>query len=169
MQPRGPGAISSRSALRKGLGLDRLAAKISAPTGAATLELWVQYQQLKVQAIHNRELSNASLADGASATVLPSKTATTQGLPSPLSAQHGWSHNQRTKPLVEQSDHSSSMQSSATAASRDAASFPKQDIGAMQKQSHNSKQGMLQAGVQKLANTDLLKCACTRLGGAAQP
>ena len=161
MQPRGPGVISSRSALRKGLGLERLAAKVSAPAGTATLELWVQYQLLKVQAVHTQELSSTVTADGISAAVSKSsQPATTQSLTSPLSAQHGWSHNHRTKPLVEQSDHSSSVQSSTTAAPRNAASFPKQDIDTMHKQSHNSEQGMVQAGVQKLAHASLpAKCA----------
>ncbi|DBA94980.1 TPA: hypothetical protein ACH3X1_002505 [Trebouxia sp. C0004] len=49
-RPRGPGSVASRSALRKGLGLERLPAKVNKSQGTATLELWVLYQQLKLEA-----------------------------------------------------------------------------------------------------------------------
>lgn len=42
--------MSSRTALRKSLGLERLHLKVNKQQTAATLELWVLYQQLKVAA-----------------------------------------------------------------------------------------------------------------------
>lgn len=50
LQPRGPHSISSRTALRKSLGLERLPVKVNKPQTTSTLELWVLYQQLKLTA-----------------------------------------------------------------------------------------------------------------------
>lgn len=63
LQPRTPSSVGSRNALRKGLGLDRLPAKVNKPAGTATLELWVLYQQLKLEATTSGQQHNAQLTE----------------------------------------------------------------------------------------------------------
>lgn len=63
LQPRTPSSVSSRNALRKGLGLDRLLAKVNKPAGTPTLELWVLYQQLKLEATTSGQQHNAQLVE----------------------------------------------------------------------------------------------------------
>ena len=58
LQPRGPQSVSSRSALRKSLGLDRLPVKVNKQQATSTLELWVLYQQLKLTAADNAAKSS---------------------------------------------------------------------------------------------------------------
>ena len=51
LQPRRATTISSRTVLRKALGLERLPAKLTSPQATPTLELWVHYQHQKVSAL----------------------------------------------------------------------------------------------------------------------
>ncbi|KAL3131825.1 hypothetical protein ABBQ38_007539 [Trebouxia sp. C0009 RCD-2024] len=64
-RPRGPHSVSSRSALRKSLGLERLPAKVNKQQSTSTLELWVLYQQLKLTTAADAADSAATqLGDG---------------------------------------------------------------------------------------------------------
>ncbi|KAL3163259.1 hypothetical protein ABBQ32_009658 [Trebouxia sp. C0010 RCD-2024] len=64
-RPRGPHSVSSRSALRKSLGLERLPVKVNKQQSTSTLELWVLYQQLKLTSAADAADSDAQqLGDG---------------------------------------------------------------------------------------------------------
>ena len=65
MQPRGPQSVSSRTALRRSLALERLHVKVNKQQSTPTLELWVLYQQIKLAAAADaagQQLTGASSA-----------------------------------------------------------------------------------------------------------
>ncbi len=79
LQPRGPHSVCSRTALRQNLGLERLPAKVNKPQGTATLELWVLYQQLRLEAaasasVHNQSTYSAQSLDSHATSVRASES-----------------------------------------------------------------------------------------------
>ena len=62
LQPRNAFSVSSRTSLRKGLGLERLAAKLNKPQALPTIELWVQYQQQKLTSALSQAKAPSSTA-----------------------------------------------------------------------------------------------------------
>ena len=133
--------------MRKGLGLERLPAKLSAPAGTTTLELWVRYQQPKAYAAHKQQSSTTVLGGTSHAASILSDPANLDCLTSQHSTKHGWSHIHRASAQADQTDSMLSKQRAASVEAAVAAETSQQNTDSVLKLLKNSGQGSHKVGI----------------------